>query len=116
MAGMTPDDFRVLALALEGAEERAHMNHPDFRVGGKIFATLAYPDAGSAMVKLTPEEQFNFVREYPAAFVPVKGAWGKQGCTNVRLAAAAAGPVGEALRAAWETARRAKPARKRARG
>ncbi len=64
------------------------MHHPDFRVGGKIFATLGYPDDEWAMVRLTPEQQHNYTTEYPDAFVPVKGAWGRGGATNVRLEAA----------------------------
>jgi hypothetical protein len=99
---MTPDDFRQLALALPGVEERAHMNHPDFRVNGKIFATLGYPNAGYAMVKLPPEEQHNYCTTYPDAFVPVKGKWGLQGATNVILEPAKKTHVKKALRAAWE--------------
>lgn len=100
-AGMTPDDFRKLALSLPDAEERAHQNHPDFRVGGKIFATLGYPDANSAMVKLYPAQQQAFVAGDPKTFVPVKGTWGLKGATNVRLDAANRAKVQEALRAAW---------------
>ena len=54
---MTPNDFRKLALSLPETEERAHMKHPDFRVAGKIFATLGYPNKTRAMVKVTPVEQ-----------------------------------------------------------
>jgi hypothetical protein len=106
---MTPDAFRRIALALPDAEERAHMHHPDFRVGGKIFATLGYPDESRGMVKLTPEQQFNFVGAYPAAFVPVKGAWGLKGATSVHLAKATAAVLRPAMQMAWENAKAVKP-------
>jgi hypothetical protein len=77
------------------------MGHPDFRVGGKIFATLGYPDDGSAMLKLTPLEQMLFVQAQPEVFVPVKGAWGKRGATNVRLRGAKKDGMRKALAAAW---------------
>ena len=70
---MTADEFRNLALSLPEAVESAHMGHPDFRVGGKIFATLGAPDEDWGMVKLTPEQQKQFIREEPEIFVPVKG-------------------------------------------
>ena len=82
---MTTEDFRQMALSFPGAVEKAHMNHPDFRANGKIFATLHYPDDDWAMVKLPPDQQQSFVELQPSAFVPVKGAWGRQGATNVRL-------------------------------
>jgi hypothetical protein len=85
---MTSDDFRRLALEMPGASESSHMSHPDFRIRGKIFATLGYPDKAWAMVKLTPEQQRAFIQSDPAAFVPVKGAWGERGCTNVCLSKA----------------------------
>ena len=85
---MTADDFRTLALSIPGAIESAHMDHPDFRVGGKIFATLGYPDAEHGMVKLTPEQQTAFMKEAPRVFAPCYGAWGKGGATSVRLSAA----------------------------
>ena len=100
---MTAAAFRRLALALPGAEERTHMRHPDFRVGGRVFATLGYPRAGWAMVKLTPEEQQAFVAMVPEAFVPVKGGWGARGCTNVVLRHAAPRAVRAALAAAHGT-------------
>ena len=98
---MTAAEFRRLALALPETEERAHMNHPDFRVGGRIFATLGYPDEGWGMVKLFPDQQAEYVAADPKMFVPVKGAWGRQGGTNVRLKAASQERVREALRTAW---------------
>ena len=98
---MTAAEFRLLALSLPEVIESAHMHHPDFRVGGKIFATLRYPDQDSAMVKLSPDDQKEFVRTNPRIFTPVKGAWGRQGATNIRLPAAPAKIVREALTAAW---------------
>ena len=98
---MTADQFRRLALSLPGVSERAHMNHPDFRVGGKIFATLGAPDKEWGMVKLTPEQQRRFVRDEPDVFVPVKGAWGRQGCTNVCLKPATKAVLSPAMVAAW---------------
>lgn len=82
---MTPDDFRRIALGMPGAIESAHMGHPDFRTGGKIFATLGPPGKVWAMVKLTPEQQRDFIAEAPEIFVPVNGAWGRGGATNVQL-------------------------------
>ena len=98
---MTADGFRRLALNLPEASEGSHMGHPDFRVGGKIFATLAAPDPGFAMVKLTPDQQEAFVSAEPEVFVPVKGGWGLQGATNVRLRLAKAKSVRVALAIAW---------------
>jgi hypothetical protein len=97
----TPSDFRRIALSLPETEERQHMNHPDFRVAGKIFATLAYPSKQLAMVKLTPIQQRDFADSYPAAFTPVKGAWGRQGCTHILLAKASKRVVKEAVLTAW---------------
>jgi hypothetical protein len=94
---LTPDEFRRLALALPGVTEQQHMGHPDFRAGGRIFATLGYPDRMSAMVKLTPELQAVMIREHPAAFAPAPGAWGRQGSTMVNLAQVDEELVGEAL-------------------
>jgi hypothetical protein len=101
---MTSDEFRSIALALPETSENAHMNHPDFRVRGKIFATLGHPQKDRAMVKLTPAQQKRWVKEAPEIFVPVKGGWGRQGCTNVMLATADSGTVREAMIAAWRNA------------
>jgi hypothetical protein len=101
---MTPARFRRIALGLEGVEEKAHRDHPDFRVGGRIFATLGYPDGKHGMVVLTPEQQRSWVRDQWAAFAPVKGAWGEQGCTTVRLEATDEDTLGEALTLAWQNA------------
>jgi len=98
---MTPDQFRRLALSLPETSESAHMAHPDFRVGGKIFATLSYPDESWAMVSLTPEQQDELVRAEPDTFAPVKGGWGRKGATNVRLKKAKKRIVQQALAAAW---------------
>jgi len=98
---MTAADFRKLALALPEAEERAHMDHPDFRVGGKIFATLGYPDQSCGMVKLSPEEQHYFSKAEPDVFVPAKGAWGRRGATSVHLKAARKETLSQAIQAAW---------------
>ena len=109
---MTANGFRRLALGLEGAIESAHHGHPDFRVGGKIFATLGYPDGKWGMVNLTPDQQRIWVAEHPDAFIPVKGKWGEQGSTNVRLSAANEETLGEALTLAWQNATRARTARR----
>lgn len=98
---MTPNEFRELALSFPEAIESAHMRHPDFRVGGKIFATLGYPDENSAMVKLSTDDQKEFVRSSTGVFTPVKGAWGRQGATNIYLPAATIDIGREALTAAW---------------
>src|SRR5438132_9379666 len=97
---MTADEFRSLALSLPEASEAAHRDHPDFRVRGKIFATLG-PDETWGMVKLTPDQQALFVRREPDAFRPFPGAWGRRGCTKVCLAAAEELTVRQALTAAW---------------
>jgi len=101
---MTAAQFRRLALALPHATESAHLQHPDFRVGGKIFATLGWPARSFGMVKLTPSQQRAFVRAAPEIFQPVKGGWGRRGSTQVRLAAATAAALREALIAAWRNA------------
>jgi hypothetical protein len=98
---MTAKDFRRLALTLPETAENAHMDHPDFRVAGKIFATLGYPDKAHAMVKLTPEQQHYFSKDQPEIFVPVKGAWGRRGATSIMLKKAKKEIVIKALQAAW---------------
>ena len=97
---MTADEFRSLALSLPEAVEDAHMGHPDFRVGGKIFATLG-PDDDWGMVKLTPDEQASFVHAEPKVFEAFNNAWGRRGCTKVWLAKAKKSSVQPALIAAW---------------
>lgn len=98
---MTAEQFRRLALSLPETSEVGHMGHPDFRVCGKIFATLGHPDAGWGMVKLTPLEQMLFVQSEPEVFQPVKGGWGKRGATHVRLRPAKKAGLRKALVAAW---------------
>lgn len=99
---MTVEDFRHFALALEGAEERSHMGAPDFRVGGRIFATLASQSQGYGNLMLTPEQQATFVEELPAVFLPVPGGWGRMGATHIRLAAATGDVLAGALFTAWK--------------
>jgi len=99
---MTPQEFSALALGFDGTVESAHMNHPDFRVEGKIFATLAYPNEEWGMVKLTPEQQRTFVEAEPKVFRPCSGKWGERGCTNVRLAPAKKRTIKAALQLAIE--------------
>ena len=82
---MTTDDFRRLALSLEGAEEGAHMDSADFRVGGRIFATLASANHGYGNLMLTPEQQSMFVEELPEVFLPIKGGWGRKGMTHTAV-------------------------------
>jgi hypothetical protein len=93
--------FRKLALALPEVVEQSHQDHPDFRVGGKIFATLGYPDGDHGMVKLTLDQRDVFTGACAAGFVPVPGGWGARGATCVRLAHAPDDLVQEALRTAW---------------
>jgi YjbR len=99
---VTATDFRRLALGLAEAIEGAHMGHADFRAGGKIFATLGYPNRTFAMVQLTPEQQELFVRTEPKTFRPVPGGWGKKGSTHVLLKTAKKTAVREALKVAWQ--------------
>lgn len=110
---MTSEEFRRIALGLNGATEASHMGHPDFRANGTIFATLQSGERG--MVKLTPDQQARLTQEAPGVFVPESGAWGRQGCTRVYLAQADAELVGEAMTLAWRSARDAAVNRKRPR-
>jgi broad specificity phosphatase PhoE len=98
---MTGEDFRRLALSLPEATEQSHMDHPDFRVRGKIFATLGYPDDTRAMVKLLHEQQDALTRARPDVFAPVPGGWGRRGATYVALHAADEAVVYDALLMAW---------------
>jgi len=98
---MTPTEFRRLALSLPRALEKAHMGHPDFRVGKKIFATLGYPDATYGTVMVKPHEQDLLVKKHPRAFSPVRGAWGQSGATSVKLSRAPRRAVAFALESAW---------------
>lgn len=101
---MTADRFRRIVLGLDGAVESAHHGHPDFRVGGRVFATLGYPDLKCGVVMLTPDQQRTWIREHPEAFVPVNGKWGDQGCTTVRLESVNEESLGEAVTLAWQNA------------
>lgn len=98
---MTANDFRKIALALPETEERSHMDHPDFRAAGKIFATLGYPDTSLGMVKLSPEDQHYFTKDHSEIFAPVKGAWGRRGATFVHLELVERETLCKALQAAW---------------
>ena len=109
---MTPAGFRRIALNLDGVVEQAHHGHPDFRVGGRIFATLGHPDSKCGMVALTPDQQRAWVRDLPDAFVPVNGKWGEQGATTVRLVAVDEEALGGALTLAWQNAKAKRAARK----
>jgi hypothetical protein len=95
-------DFRRIALSLEGAEEGSHMGAPDFRVGGRIFATLASQHEGYGNLMLTPEIQAEFVNEAAEVFLPIRGGWGRMGMTHIRLAKASEDVLAGALRAAWK--------------
>ena len=107
---MTTNEFRRLALSLPDAIEAAHMGHPDFRVGGRIYATMAYPSMAFATVMLTPEQQELFVRTEPKTFRPVPGGWGRKGATQIVLRVAKKSAVREALKVAWSNrAPRSKP-------
>jgi hypothetical protein len=99
---MTAADFRRIALSLPGAEESSHMGSPDFRVGGRIFATLASQKQGYGNLMLTPELQADFVAEQPDVFLPIAGGWGKSGSTHIRLAQATEDLLTGALRTAWK--------------
>ena len=99
---MNVADFRRIALSLQGAEEGSHMGSPDFRVEGRIFATLASQKQGYGNLMLTPELQADFVQEQPEVFVPIAGGWGKMGATHIRLAAANEDLLAGALRTAWK--------------
>lgn len=80
---MNAADFRRIALSFDGAEESSHMGSPDFRVGGRIFATLASQRQGYGNLKLTPEQQAEFVSELPEVFLPIPGGWGRMGMTHI---------------------------------
>jgi len=99
---LTPNQFRRAALSLPDTIESSHMGTVDFRVGGKIFATLGYPDRSFGMVQLTPDQQALLVETTPNVFVPVAGGWGRRGSTNVRLAAADPATLKSALTMAWQ--------------
>jgi predicted DNA-binding protein (MmcQ/YjbR family) len=99
---MTADEFRRIALSMPNATESAHMQHPDFRVREKIFATLGYPNTQSAMVKLMPEQQKEFISKQPNVFSPAKGAWGRRGSTIISLRQIDEPTAVEAVQMAWQ--------------
>jgi hypothetical protein len=99
---MEVEDFRRMALSMEGAEESSHKGNADFRVGGRIFATLAAAKQGYGNLMLALEQQAAFVAERPEVFVPVAGGWGRRGATHIRLAAANEGVLRGAMYAAWK--------------
>lgn len=101
---MTANEFRKLVLSFPGTEERAHHAHPDFRIGGRIFATLGYPDQTSGMVQLSPEQQAEFMHDHPLVFSPAAGAWGRKGSTIVCLPKATSGILKTAAEAAYQNA------------
>ncbi len=117
LASMTAEDFRRIALSLEGAEEGSHMGATDFRVKGRIFATLASVQEGYGNLMITPEQQADFIAERPDLFVPIKGGWGRMGMTHIRLAPATEDILEGALRVAhrlrMEKNAKAKPASKK---
>jgi hypothetical protein len=98
---MSADEFREIALSLPEAIEAAHVNHPDFRVRGKIFATMGFPDEAWAVVKLTPDQQQEIVARDPDMFQPVKGGWGRRGYTQIVLPKARTVMVRKAVTIAW---------------
>jgi hypothetical protein len=100
---VTAADFRKLALSLEGAEEGSHMGSVDFRVGGKIFATLAHVKQGYGNLMLTPDQQQAFIGEAADVFLPIAGGWGRMGMTHIRLKEANRDLLTGALRTAWQT-------------
>jgi hypothetical protein len=101
---MTPDDFRKLALRLPEAVEQQHQGHPDFRIHGKVFATLGWPDGAWGMVKLPIQEQEKYAAAQPSVFEATAGAWGRRGSTQIRLAGAAPSAIEPALMSAWRHA------------
>ena len=120
---MTAEDFRRIALSFDGAEESSHMGVPDFRVGGRIFATLASQNDGFGNLKLTPELQQLLIAESPDVFLPIKGGWGRMGMTHIHLDEASERQMTDALHTAWRlrvdmnekgSSRSKKPAKKKA--
>ena len=99
---MKPSDFRRIALSLEGAEQGSHMGAVDFRVGGRIFATLASVKEGFGNLMITPELQAAFIADRPDLFLPIHGGWGRMGMTHIRLAVADEDSLRGALHTAWK--------------
>ena len=113
---MNAEDFRRIALTFPGAEESSHMGAPDFRVGGRIFATLAAQNQGYGNLMLTPDQQAAFVEEAPDVFVPVAGGWGRMGVTHIRLTTTTEDILTGALHTAWKLRmeKNGKPGQKKA--
>jgi hypothetical protein len=109
---LTAEQFRGIVLRMDGASESAHMSHPDFSANGRVFATV-FPDGESGMVKLTPEQQQEFMRRDGIALVPASGAWDRQGCTTVKLAALNEDMIGEAITRAWQNTKKAGVAKRK---
>ena len=102
---VTEDQFRKIAVSLPETVEKSHVGHPDFRVkGGRIFATLGYPEDGCGVLILMPEQQGDLIGRYPEVFAPVKGKWGKRGSTQVLLKAATPKVIESAMKLAWQNA------------
>jgi hypothetical protein len=99
---MTAAQFREIALSFPEAVEAAHMGHPDFRVGGKIFATLGYQNEGRSVLLLFPEKQQELIKQHPEMFEPVPGGWGGRGSTQVLLAHVTQSVLETAMRIAWQ--------------
>ena len=112
---MTASDFRRIALSFPGTEESSHMGAADFRVGGRIFATLAQVKLGYGNLMLTPEIQAGFLTDAPEIFLPIHGGWGRMGMTHIRLAQASEDILTGALHTAWKlrTDKNAKPPKKK---
>ncbi|QDT57504.1 hypothetical protein Pan44_55730 [Caulifigura coniformis] len=112
---MTPDQFRRLALSRPEVIESSHMGHPDFRANGRIIASLGSPDEGYGMVKLSADQQSMVCSSQPMVFEPAKGGWGRMGYTSVKLKAAKAVEVREAIALAVQNAMEKKPVRSKKR-
>lgn len=112
---MTPEQFRKLALGCAGAVEASHMGHPDFRVGGKIFASLGFPVDAFATVRLTPDQQARLMAAAPDVFMPSSGAWGRSGWTTIRLAKAKVSLTRSAVELAFESVAAVAPKKRRKR-
>ncbi len=113
---MKAADFRRIALSFEGADVGSHMGAADFRVGGRIFATLASQKEGYGNLMLAPEQQAEFVQELPEVFLPFHGGWGRMGATHIRLAKASEDVLVGALRTAWMLRREKNARTKKRRG
>jgi hypothetical protein len=98
---MDAEDFRQMALSFDGAEEGSHMGAADFRVGGRIFATLAMQHLGYGNLMLSPALQQALIALAPDVFLPIPGGWGKMGCTHIRLADASVQQMLKGLELAW---------------